>query len=388
MRVLIGVTEIANFVSEFTAALRDGGIAADSLVLEPNTFYAANDYTYRYALSRARSGLWSKTRRRFAKSTAGACFLLRLVRRYDVFVFVWNATFLPLMLDLPLLRLLGKRVIVFNCGDDVRYRPIQNRIERKVFGIERFDPAGRRDYERDRASNWIFLRCFFTQRVEEWSGCRIVTTRNQATFQKNPAFVFRFPVKRLLQRARTARNERPLIIHAPTDRAVKGTACVLAAVERLREQGLAFDFELIEGRDNAYVLSRLVEADVVIDQPGTWIGRLGAEALAASCAVVGGNLHEFEAYPEPSPVLDFPPDAAELASRLGRLIRDSSYRGHLMARSFDYWQKNYSYERFVAFFRDVLAGTAVTLPPLPAARQHLLACACNGFQRAIIRVFF
>lgn len=387
MRVLIGMTEIASFIAEFTAALRAAGFAADSLVLQPNRFYPANVYTYRYDPPPA-DGIARKLLARVVGRFVRLWYLARLMRRYDVFVFVWSDTFLPFMADLAILRLLGKHVIVFNCGDDVRFRPIQNRIEQHVFGIERFDPAARAAYEQPLSSNGTFLRRFFTQRIEEWSKVAIVTTRNQATFQKKSAFVFRFPTRRLLAHAREPRPGRPLIVHAPTDRAVKGTAAVLEAIDLLRARGLDFDFELIEGRDNEYVMSRLLEADILVDQPGTWIGRLGCEALAASCAVVGGNDHEFEAFPGASPVVRFESDPARLASTLERLVADRDARADVMRRSFAFWEENYSYERFASFFREVLSGTAAVLPPLARAKDILVLHACNGFQRAVVRLFY
>ena len=52
MRTLVGVTEIANFVAEFTAAIRSAGRIADSAVVGSNEFYVANRYTYFRALPR------------------------------------------------------------------------------------------------------------------------------------------------------------------------------------------------------------------------------------------------------------------------------------------------------------------------------------------------
>jgi hypothetical protein len=37
-------------------------------------------------------------------------------------------------------------------------------------------------------------------------------------------------------------NNRPLIVHAPTDRVMKGSDHVIAAVEELKREGLSFEF--------------------------------------------------------------------------------------------------------------------------------------------------
>ena len=388
MRTLVGVTEIANFVAEFTAAIRSAGRIADSAVVGSNEFYVANRYTYFRALPRLSNRTLDGISRRIVRVPLLLGLFLRVVQRYDIFVYIWNETFLPFKIDLLLLRFLGKKVVVFNCGDDVRFRPIHNRIEKALFGIERLDPIAQAKYEDAHSSNLDFLRRLFTQKLQEWLGCTIVTMRNQATFQSKPAFVFRSPTKRLLSQPRAPNRLRPLIVHAPTDRNVKGTRYVMHAIKQLEAKGLPFEFELIEKQDNSYVLSRLLNADILIDQPGSWIGKLGAEGLAASCIVIGGNLHEYEGFPEPSPVLQFSPDVDDLSAMLESLLRDPERRARLMGDSFSYWERNYSYESFIAYFDEVLEGKALALEPIPGIRKHLLKFADNAFQRAVIRLLF
>src|SRR5256885_9029967 len=56
------------------------------------------------------------------------------------------------------------------------------------------------------------------------------------------------------------------IAHAPSKRAVKGTADVLAAVDSLRARGAPVELDLIEGVPNREARLRYAAADVVIDQ--------------------------------------------------------------------------------------------------------------------------
>jgi hypothetical protein len=82
-------------------------------------------------------------------------------------------------------------------------------------------------------------------------------------------------------------GERPLVLHAPTDRAIKGTRFLLAAVERLRDEGVQFDFQLVEGlpHDQAKALYR--RADVLVDQLLVgWYGGLAVELMALERPVV------------------------------------------------------------------------------------------------------
>ena len=83
-------------------------------------------------------------------------------------------------------------------------------------------------------------------------------------------------------------SAKPLVFaHAPSHRGAKGTAYVLAAVEALKNEGLNFEFELIEGVSREAAIKRYSTCDVVIDQLLVgWYGGLGAEAMALGKPVV------------------------------------------------------------------------------------------------------
>lgn len=77
------------------------------------------------------------------------------------------------------------------------------------------------------------------------------------------------------------------IAHAPSNRAVKGTDLILAAVADLKAEGYKFEFELIEGVSNEEALARYRAVDVVIDQLyAGWYGGIAVEAMALGKPVV------------------------------------------------------------------------------------------------------
>jgi glycosyltransferase involved in cell wall biosynthesis len=84
-----------------------------------------------------------------------------------------------------------------------------------------------------------------------------------------------------------APGEVPLVVHAPSDRHVKGTRFVLEAIDRLQDDGVQVELVLVEGleRDEA---RRLYErADLVVDQLLTgWYGGVAVEAMALGKPVV------------------------------------------------------------------------------------------------------
>jgi glycosyltransferase involved in cell wall biosynthesis len=77
------------------------------------------------------------------------------------------------------------------------------------------------------------------------------------------------------------RTDGPIrIVHAPSDPLLKGSAYIIAAVERLQKR-YPIDFQLIQGLPHEEALKRYQEADLVIDQLlFGWYGGLAVEVMA------------------------------------------------------------------------------------------------------------
>jgi hypothetical protein len=79
----------------------------------------------------------------------------------------------------------------------------------------------------------------------------------------------------------------PVLVHAPTDRAIKGTRFVAEAVERLRAEGVAFEYVQLEGLSQEGTRAALERADLLVDQLlAGWYGGLAVEAMALGKPVV------------------------------------------------------------------------------------------------------
>jgi hypothetical protein len=77
------------------------------------------------------------------------------------------------------------------------------------------------------------------------------------------------------------------VVHAPSDRARKGTEAVLGAVERARANGADLELELVEGASREDARRALERADVVVDQLVMgWYGSVAVEAMALGKTVV------------------------------------------------------------------------------------------------------
>ena len=384
-RVFVGVWEISNMVFTIAEALRLGGYEVETLLIDTpfSQYYGDNVYDDRVRWPRA-DRIYRAPIDRTRFNVQMAIRLVRAARRCDTFVFVWRYSFLPFQLDIGLLRLLGKRVVVFFCGDDVRYKPIQVELDRRVLEKPWWPPSDSPAF-----ASWMswgrgFFEALWTVKLAEKTGCHIVGTRDSATFQGRTYSGFMMPQRMLVDGPRRASGE-PLIIHAPTNPDIKGTRQVEAAVEQLRKEGLSFRFQLVQGLPASELDDLLRECEIVIDQPGVWPGRLGITAMAAGAVVVGGNQPGYWHVPDASPVQQFERDADRLATVLRTLITDRTQRQELMRQSLEYARRNYSHEAFVAYFDGLLAGRQpYPLEPVPEQKALVRRLAPGPLQKLAI----
>jgi hypothetical protein len=120
----------------------------------------------------------------------------------------------------------------------------------------------------------------------------------------------------------------PIIVHAPSDKGVKGTDEILQTLERLKVEGVAFEMRLLDGVSNQQVLSELADADVVIDQLHLPVhGKLGVEAMASGCTLVTCNREEYEPFPPNRPIWHIGPE--NLYPQLKHLLTHRQLRVNL-----------------------------------------------------------
>lgn len=84
------------------------------------------------------------------------------------------------------------------------------------------------------------------------------------------------------------KNDIPLVVHAPSNKAVKGSAFVLKAIEELQDEGLKFEFKAITGMAHSEAKEWYKKADIIVDQimiGATGVLTLEAWALAKPCVV-------------------------------------------------------------------------------------------------------
>lgn len=97
-----------------------------------------------------------------------------------------------------------------------------------------------------------------------------------------------FAKKRDVLKHRIRPDGRIRVVSAPTNRELKSTAQLIAAVRHLQGEGLPLDLELIEGRTNLEVLTAKATADIVFDQTMYGYGCNAVEAWGMGVPVIAG----------------------------------------------------------------------------------------------------
>ena len=170
----------------------------------------------------------------------------RLAPQTDLFHFYFGLTLVPKSLQFPLLRALRKPSVLHFLGSDIR---------------------GKSSDE----LTW-------TRRA----GARVVGSYDAVRWVPDAIVIPPGIDLSGIEPAPPSDRERPVVLHAPSSRARKGTEHVVAACERL-----GVELEIVEGLDHREAFERYRIADVVVDQLNAgWYGVFAIEAMALGKPVV------------------------------------------------------------------------------------------------------
>lgn len=182
--------------------------------------------------------------------------------------------------DLALLKRMGKTIVVTYQGSDAR----QGDYCRKHFNIH---PAGE-DEHLTPSSDQLKRKAI-----------RVMDKYADQIYSLNPDLLHVLPKRAQfmpyahidLEDWKTAPSfsnpDRPVVLHAPSQRGVKGTRFILDAVSRLKDEGVDFEFVLVEKLSRQEARKLYERADLLIDQLLCgWYGGLAVELMALGKPVI------------------------------------------------------------------------------------------------------
>ncbi len=243
--------------------------------------------------------------------------------RFDVFHFHFANSFFPFQWavvppywDLPVLRMLGKKVFFTFHGSDCRLQKIAE--EKNPYAAEFFADTTPDDDRLQKSINVIktYSNKMFAVSVE------LLWYVPEAKAIPRAIDLSRWPEQPAVQR------QVPRIAHFPSRRSFKGTDRIVDGMEQLRREGLAFDFQLIEDIPNDKLQGVLRETDVVVDN--ILMGDFGVasiEGMACSRVAVARLSEEVRRANRGIPVYDVTPET--FVDQMRALINDVGLRTNL-----------------------------------------------------------
>ncbi|WP_027408541.1 glycosyltransferase family 4 protein [Anoxybacteroides tepidamans] len=256
-------------------------------------------------------------------------FLHKAMDEYDLFHFHFGFTFLPDNSDLEILKRKGKKLIVHHHGSEVRSLSIARSFNNPYVEVKPYWTEERIQQNLQRLSQYV------DDAIIPYFELLPYIEKYYKNIHYIPNGVDVRSMKAVYPETTCSS---PLLIHAPSNRMLKGTEYVTNAVERLRQKGLNFRFALIEKLPHAEAQRLYREADIVIDQLriGDY-GLFSIEAMALGKPVVCFIRDDLRnKYPD-LPIVNATPDT--VAHVLEDLIKDPEKRRQLGIQSRNYAQK-------------------------------------------------
>lgn len=271
LRILHAPTDVGGQAWGLTQAEKQLGYNSVNLI------YRSHTYGYHYDIN-----LHFERRNLFTKAVLLVYHFLISLFSYDVFHFYSGVSFFPGNLDLPILRLFGKKVFFTFQGCDIR-------LHHAVFS------SGGKEYTFTHTCN-----CNKIVDQKKLRKVNFITKFSHATFALNPDLLLSSPSSILLPYANVNATEwqqtppipkKPhdsfLIVHAPTDREVKGTKYIIETIRRLQQDGYPVRLKLIENLIHSKMEEACSDADIVIDQLLIgWYGGFAVEMMALAKPVL------------------------------------------------------------------------------------------------------
>jgi glycosyltransferase involved in cell wall biosynthesis len=269
--------------------------------------------------------------------------LLIAIFKCNIFIMGSSSTFL-FFLELPLLKLLRKKIIYIFLGTDSR-------------------PAYLNGYLMNNTKNTgIYVFISFMQRtiirIIESFADHIVNHPPQAHFHKKKfisllCLGIPFDITRISGGKSTGSiKDKVRILHAPSKSGPKGSAFFRKTISALKTKGYPIDYVEISGMTNAEVLKNLAECDFIFDQlySDTPMAVFAAEAAFSGKPAVVGSYYAYylkndipEEYIPPS-VFCHP---EQIVSRIEEMINNKQLREDLGKRANDFVLEHWKAE-FVA----------------------------------------
>jgi len=340
LKVFIGPHVIGNIGSVLASALRERGIKVTHAINRITSIRAESGMEYDILLNLPGPdfrGL-NKLRQIFKY----LYYSLKFFLQHNTFIFMYGESLIPYNLDLPILKLFRKKTVMWFVGSDIRHYESLAAAAKKA-GIKHYMSQERLRRQRKAGPKALKRKLRMIHRVEKYVDYILSGPAYSQLLTRKYATIYA-PQDICNIRYNNIPNSRPIVVHAPSNSEIKGTPYILEAIEQLKKEGYDFEFYLFKNTSNTEVREMLSKADIAIDQLFAFgAGMFALEAMAAGCAVLGGNVPEFSGFPPELPTIYTHPD--NIYQNLKMLLENPELRRELGEKGRKYVEKYHDHRK-------------------------------------------
>jgi hypothetical protein len=266
----------------------------------------------------------------------------KAIKECDIFVFIWD-TFKKDFSDYEILKSLGKKIITVFVGNDIRW---YNSMKQEFISFKLLPMEYGETVFFD--SKHLSHRLLFLRNAERYSDV-IISNPSQSQLALRPYLLFQLTLDFSLYINFPNQRKIPKIIHAPSNKNFKGTKYIINSINRLKDEGVEFEFELIHGLSNLEAIKKYEDCDILVGQLlCPWVGKQERELLACGKVVLSSfnyNYCDIDFYGDKKiidecPIIDVNPDNIYL--ELKKIILDHDLRKDLAKKGRPYVEKYHS----------------------------------------------
>lgn len=318
-------------IASLARALRSHGVHAESCSLYKDVYSYLSDI----CLNMDRYPLATRTAIRNA-------YLEHALETYGIFHFRFGSTFTGDKRDLAMMAEKGKRMVVHHCGDEVRRMSIAQTVNPYM----------------QRREAWTDERIEQHVRTLSRAVDHVIINDHELLPYVSPyyRYVHIVPYAFDMDAFRPVyaeANEIPVVVHAPSHRNVKGTEHVLEVVKKLQQEGLRFEFKLVEKMSHPEAIATIRQSSIVIDQltVGTY-ANLSMEAMALGKPVICYIREDLRSgFPPGLPIISANPDTIYEVLRDLLCRRDEWMQIGMAGRK--YMETEHSFQKVAPLLLDV-----------------------------------
>jgi len=283
-KIFIGFENIASMITDYKMGFESLGLRTIAAVYQSSPIqHTIVDYNFNELIPKIDGAesqeIGHKVRNEFVNRLKRQIWE-RALRECDIFIFIWSS-FIPDFSDYVELKRRGKKIATFFVGNDIRWIPAMEQ-EFAIYNLPK------KDYDASYRKVPLINKLIYLRTAEKYSDL-ITSHPGMSQLALRPYFNLGMPLWLDKFRNNTRQRRIPKIIHAPSNRGIKGTKYVLDVFNALKVDGLKFKTELIENLPNLEAIKKYEDADILVGQLfSTYGGRQELEALACGSIVLSG----------------------------------------------------------------------------------------------------